>query len=142
MYGFSNMRKSGNYHWIICDQLLFEGKDQLFDDDADEVFWPFFRNVTGDVRYDTVGFYAPYDPDPTKNVYCNNCNSYLGENGNTDALPWGPYWEISSSALWFKINPKELKSDEKPEDFMFYNTDIMFEDDPEPDDRTFISKFP
>jgi peptide methionine sulfoxide reductase MsrB len=108
--GFFGFKENGTYHWVVCDQYLFNSEDKLDPDSDGDLPYPQFSRVLGDVNY--TKWY-----DEEENTYyqynCAECNSYLGDIiEDYDALPLLRRWLWHSSALWFKNGYDEANEDE------------------------------
>jgi len=94
---FALMNKKGNYHCVVCDQLLWPHTEKVFTEPKPESLWPLFKSEpVGNVTYDKFEPMNWGNIEHVSLVNCTDCNSYLGQ-CFLDTSKGTKEWEMNSS---------------------------------------------
>jgi hypothetical protein len=146
-WGYSNLNKTGTYHCVVCDQLLFSSEDKVSDYN-NLMRYPTFVKTLGkiDIRVQSIteedlGKYSKeYYPKEDENIttydaYWDNWDSYLGMYNDYNGIVESPTFELNSSSMCFNPDSSVAKTEKEREELLKYggryNNDVEYYEEDE-----------
>jgi len=127
-FGYSNLNKGGSYHWVVCDQLLFDAEYKALSKEYALKFPLFAKAMSSSIHYkkfivteenvnqttfEPIKSLKMTNQRDTYDIRCKSCESYLGWYYPYDEFIDDECFEVLSSSVWFDPKPFEYKTAEE-----------------------------
>jgi len=99
---FYDFNSTGTYHWVVCDQVLFNHTEKFKLDDEGDLAFPQFNRPIGNLTYSTW----TNEGHVFERFHWEDWGSFIGDVvEDYDAMPLLKRWVCNSSAMWFDTVP-------------------------------------